>query len=232
MRYIIKARPKGAFMNDLNTINGFLNEMCEFISHQEFDLCTDSDDGRVNSSIDEDIVLDMLVKKYAEYIYKMPPRSWCDFKHIPTGEPINFKSTSMQSSDNSCNYLSILHCFSDLDIPDSRKANKTKDKKEWFQWLRENHQKLSDENFDNYRDYWFLVVNKNDNSKVLYSSIKQLNVLSVNPSNPPFQVNWSQNTNIVVRTFREAFDFVSKTIKETIQKQHENLQYDEAMEIL
>jgi uncharacterized protein YehS (DUF1456 family) len=56
--------------------------------------------------------------------------------------------------------------------------------------------------------------------------------LSVNPSNPPFQVNWSQNTNIVVRTFREAFDFVSKTIKETIQKQHENLQYDEAMEIL
>ena len=89
MRYITKARSKGAFMNDLNTIDGFLNEMCEFISHQEFDLCTDSDDGRVNSSIDEDIVLNMLLKKYAGYIYKMPPRSWCDFKHIPTGEPIN-----------------------------------------------------------------------------------------------------------------------------------------------
>jgi hypothetical protein len=219
-------------MNDLNTIDGFLNEMCEFISSEEFDLCKDNDDGRVNSSIDENIVLDMLVEKYPEYIYKMPPRSWCDFKHIPTGEPINFKSTGMQSSDNSCNYLSILHCFSDLDIPDSRKANKTKDKKEWFQWLKENHQKLNDESFDNHRDYWFLVVNKNDNSNVLYNSIKQLNVLSVNPSNPPFQVNWSQNTNIITRTFREAFLFVSKTIKETIRKQHENLQYDEAMEIL
>ncbi len=218
-------------MNDLNTVEGFLKDVCAFLKKEDFHLNDSNSDGRINSSLDEDTVLDILTEKYSDYIEKMPPRSWCDFKHIPTNEPINFKSTSKLSSDNACNYLSLVHALTDIKFDDSRKPNSTKDKKELLTWLSSYRYWKKDDSYDNGRDYWFLVVNKNNTSDVCYNSVKSLEKITPNPSNPPFQINWGCNNNRKKRTFCESVDFIFETVSLTIQKQYENLCYDLVLEI-
>mgnify|MGYP003120927557 CR=1 FL=1 len=130
---------------DLNNVETFLGEAVLFLQKNNISLCEQSDDGRVNSSIDEDIVLGKLKKKFPKQVTVMPPRSWCDFIHTPTGTPINFKSSSLASSDNSCNFLTILHCFTNVEISSSRKPNKTKDIKDLFDWIEKNKTEIDKE---------------------------------------------------------------------------------------
>lgn len=216
-------------MNNLNTIEGFLTDVCDFLKTKNFCLSSTSDDGRINSSLDEDIVLDLIVAHYGNLVQKMPPRSWCDFKHVPTNEPINFKSTSMKSSDNACNYLALIYALTDLSFEDERKPHSTNDKKQFLTWVRDTD---IDSGYNNNRDYWFLIVNKNDPSTVFYNSIKQLNDITSNPSNPPFQVNWSKNKKRIARSFENSIGFINETVFKTIKKQYDNLGYDLMKEII
>jgi len=219
-------------IKDLNNIETFLDETVVFLKESSINLCEQSEDGRVNSSIDEDIVLAKLKKKFPKHVTIMPPRSWCDFVHTPTGTPINFKSSSFSNADNSCNFLTILHCFTDVSISSSRKPHKTKDLKILFEWIEKNKEKLEKEELTIKRDYYFLVINKNDTKDLFYTSIKQLEEICVNPSNLPFQVNWGKNRKKISRTFTEAFSFCMKAIKSGIKKQYENSGYEKAMELL
>ena len=219
-------------LKDLNKVEQFLEEAISFLKKGSITLSSQSDDGRVNSSIDEDIVLKKLKKKFPKLVKLMPPRSWCDFIHIPTGTPINFKSSSLVSSDNSCNFLTILHCFTDVNILSSRKPNKTKDIKELFEWIEANKTKIEKEKVSVDRDYYFLIINKNDTKDLFYTSIKQLEEVSVNPSNLPFQVNWGKNRNRKKRAFGKAFEFCMKAVKSGIKKQYENSGYKKARELL
>jgi hypothetical protein len=219
---------EGGIMNDLNTIEGFLTDVCDFLKQQKFVLSSSSDDGRVNSSLDEDIILDLMIDRYGDLIEKMPTRSWCDFKHVPSNEPINFKSTAMKGPDNACNYLALLHALTDIKFKDSRKPHSTKDKKEFLTWMRDNSLQTD---YNNGRDYWFLVINKEDPSIVLFNSIKALEEAKSNPSNPPFQINWAKNKNRISRTFAQSMSFIKKTVFETLEKQYKNSSYDLMLEI-
>tara|TARA_R100000805_G_scaffold18853_1_gene25428 strand:- start:3637 stop:4299 length:663 start_codon:yes stop_codon:yes gene_type:complete len=217
---------------DLNNVETFLEEAVLFLKKDNISLCEQSDDGRVNSSIDEDIVLGKLKGKFPKQVTVMPPRSWCDFVHTPTGTPVNFKSSSLAGSDNSCNFLTILHCFTDVKISSSRKPNKTKDIKDLFDWIKTNKAEIEKEKLNIKRDYYFLIINKKDTKDLFYTSIKQLEEISVNPSNLPFQVNWGKNRNKKSRTFKQAFEFCMHAIKSGIKKQYENSGYVRAMELL
>ena len=219
-------------IKDLNNVETFLDEAVLFLKKNNINLCEQSDDGRVNSSIDEDIVLTKLKRKFPDQVTIMPPRSWCDFIHKPTGTPINFKSSSLVSSDNSCNFLTILHCFTDVTILPSRKPNKTKDIKDLFDWIEKNKVEIEKEKLNVKRDYYFLIINKKDTKDLFYTSIKQLQEISVNPSNLPFQVNWGKNRSKKNRTFKQAFEFCMKAIKSGIKKQYKNSGYKKAMELL
>ena len=48
--------------------------------------------------------------------------------------------------------------------------------------------------------------------------LKELQKISVNGNNLPFQINWGKNTNPVKRTYSEAYDLLVGTYKESVRK--------------
>ena len=50
------------------------------------------------------------------------------------------------------------------------------------------------------------------------ASLKTLSVLTPNGNNLLFQINWGRNTNPVLRTHSEAYDFLVGTYKESVEK--------------
>ena len=192
-------------------------------------LCTKHEDGRTNSSIDEDEVVELLVKKYGEKVVFVPKaRKWYDIWHIPSGTPINIKVSSLAAADNACNYLSLLWCFTDIKIKPDRSANKRIDWQELLGFLDKNDITKLKVN----RDYWFFVVDKNDTSNVIINSIKQLPQPTGNPSNPPFQVNWSNNKKPCKRTFSESLCLYMSICINDIKKRQASDKLSTAQKIL
>ena len=48
-------------------------------------------------------------------------------------------------------------------------------------------------NYKHKKDYYFIVLNKNNNSEIIVNSVKGLTVLTPNLNNLPFQVKWNKN---------------------------------------
>lgn len=199
----------------MNDFNKWIKDAQKYISKCKMSLCTEHEDGRTNSSIDEDKVVELLVKKYGKDVVFVPKaRKWYDIWHKPSGTPINIKVSSLAGADNACNFLSLLWCFTDNEIKHDRSANKRKDWAELLKFLTETDVTRLSVN----RDYWFFVVDKNDTSNVIINSIKQLPQPVGNPSNPPFQVNWSNNKKTCKRTLRESLDLYISICISNIKK--------------
>jgi|21_taG_2_1085346.scaffolds.fasta_scaffold02007_4 hypothetical protein len=212
---------------DLTNFKVFRQEVENFLKSQQVVLCKESRDGRVNSQKDEDIIIELLNEHYADYIVIPEARHWFDIMHKQTKTPINIKSTSMAGTDNASNFLSLLYCFTDLKIKPERRANKTKDWKELVTWLKNNTSKVHENN----RDYWFLVVSKNNTKEVFWNSLKKLPSPTLNPSNMPFQVNWEKNKNICQRTHEESLVLYYKLVHNGIKKIINNWEYDNSKEV-
>ena len=50
-------------------------------------------------------------------------------------------------------------------------------------------------NKNNKRDYYFIVINKNNYNDIIVNSLKGLTILSPNINNLPFQICWNKNRN-------------------------------------
>jgi len=215
-------------MVNYNDFKSWAKDAKSFISKARFTLCEDHEDGRLNSSIDEETILDLLMERYGKEILHRPKhRKWFDVWHIPSGTPINIKTTTMTSADNACNFLALLWCFTDLEIDKERSANKSKDWGELLNFLEENSSFESES-----RDYWFFVVDKRDTSNVVVNSLKSLPKPTGNPSNPPFQVNWNDNQKQEKRTFKEALELYIGICISDIEKRHKADKLDKAKSIL
>ena len=70
---------------------------------------------------------------------------------------------------------------------------------------------------ENNRDYYCVVLNKTTN-EVHLTSLKTLYALTPNGNNLLFQINWGRNTNPVLRTHSEAYDFLVGTYKKSVEK--------------
>ena len=60
---------------------------------------------------------------------------------------------------------------------------------------------------ENSRDYYFLVVNKNDSADVFAQGLRTLCTLNPNGNNIPFQCCWRDNREPQERSFGGARDF-------------------------
>jgi phospholipase C len=56
------------------------------------------------------------------------------------------------------------------------------------------------------KDYYFLVLNKTDNTDIIVNSVKGLTILTPNINNLPFQVCWDKN-----RVFK--YENINKKVK-------------------
>ena len=65
-------------------------------------------------------------------------------------------------------------------------------------------------NYNDKKDYYFIVMNKNDSNDVIVNSVKGLTHLTSNLNNLPFQVRWEKN-----KEFK--YDKIEKRVKQFIE---------------
>jgi hypothetical protein len=73
---------------------------------QIFQFSIQNKDGRINSSIDEDGLIEILIEKFGERIKKPKFRMWYDilvFDYLYGWIPVNIKTTTTYTSDNTGN---------------------------------------------------------------------------------------------------------------------------------
>lgn len=161
------------------------------LENQTIKFCNNNEDGRVNSCMDEEEIIKILVKYFTNRIYKPKARMWYDilvYDYYYGWIPVNIKSTTTLTSDNTGNFAMCVQAYTNetLDLykyyqngPMSKILFNKLEKKEYNTKLK--------------KDYYFIVVNKNNNKDVIINSVKGLNNLTPNIHNLPFQVLWNKN---------------------------------------
>ena len=178
----------------------------KYLRLQSFHFSTHNEDGRINSCIDEDEIIKLLIEKFGFKIKKPKIRMWYDilaFDYIYGWIPINIKTTTTITSDNTGNLAMCVHAYTNeiLDIYRDKTYENGKMSDILFDKL-----KNKEYNTNNKKDYYFIVLNKTDASDIIVNSVKGLTTLTPNINNLPFQVCWDKN-----RTFK--YENINKKIK-------------------
>lgn len=167
----------------------------KYLLSQSFKFSNKTEDGRINSSIDEDEIIKLLIEKFNEKIKKPKIRMWYDilvFDSIYNWIPVNIKTTTTLTSDNTGNLTMCVYSYTDefLDIHSDKSYENGKMSNILFNKLKNKKY-----NRNAKKDYYFVVLNKIDSSDIIINSVKGLTFLTPNINNLPFQVNWSKNKN-------------------------------------
>jgi hypothetical protein len=178
----------------------------KYLKLQSFQFSTQNDDGRINSCIDEDKVIKILVEKFGEKIKKPKIRMWYDilaFDYMYGWIPINIKTTTTLTSDNTGNLAMCVYAYTNemLDIHNNATYENGKMSDVLFKNLKNKNY-----NTNNKKDYYFVVLNKANASDIIVNSVKGLKILTPNINNLPFQVCWDKN-----RIFK--YENINKKIK-------------------
>lgn len=174
-----------------------LCEMVVFLQRQNLLLSRSSRDGRTNSAHNEDEIFELLKENFV--IERSKKRDWFDFSFEVDNifYPINIKVSTMQTRDNLNCKLGIYYALTGK-LPNFDNEIKWAD---FFEAIKYN---LA----ENSKDYYFLVVNKNNPSDTFATSLKQLKDIKPEGNNLPFQAKWNDNRELIQRDFNEAKDFI------------------------
>ena len=190
----------------LNQLPLIMYKLQKYLKSQSFKFSSQSEDGRINSCIDEDVVIELLVEKFGDRIKKPKIRMWYDilaFDYTYGWLPINIKTTTTLTSDNTGNLAMCVYAYTDevLDIHRAKSYENGKMSDILFDRL-----KNKKHNTRSKKDYYFLVLNKADSNDIIVNSVKGLSVLTPNINNLPFQVCWDKN-----RSFK--YENINKKVK-------------------
>ena len=212
----------------LNDYDLVLNDLIVELKKQNLCLSNTNDDGRINSIINENEVIEVLLKIYKNIpifkemnliIEKQPkPRYWYDILIKNDNEdfycPINIKISDFSNS-SADNISSKEGLYFSLTGEVNEKCPNTWGK--YFDLLSKNIK-------ENDTDYFFIVVDKNNCHDIIFNSMRRLKTLTPNGNNPPFQCKWSENKEIINRSFEEAKDFLLKNLFLTVKKRAQILE--------
>jgi len=178
----------------------------KYLKLQSFQFSNQNEDGRINSCIDEDKVIKLLIEKFGEKIKKPKIRMWYDilaFDYMYGWLPINIKTTKTVTSDNTGNLAMCVYAYTDelLDIHRNKSYENGK-----MSVILFNKLKNKKYNTNPKKDYYFIVLNKTNANDIIVNSVKGLTILTPNINNLPFQVNWNKN-----RLFK--YENINKKIK-------------------
>jgi hypothetical protein len=167
----------------------------KYLKIQAFIFSKQHEDGRINSCIDEDEIIKLLIEKFGIKIKKPKIRMWYDilaFDYMYGWLPINIKTTTTLTSDNTGNLAMCVYAYTNekLDIHKDKTYENGKMSIILFNLLKNKKY-----NTNNKKDYYFIVLNKTDIGDIIVNSVKGLTILTPNINNLPFQVNWSKNKN-------------------------------------
>ena len=175
-----------------------------YLKLQIFIFSNVNDDGRINSCIDEDNIIIILIEKFGDKIKKPKIRMWYDilvYDYIYGWIPINIKTTTTKTSDNTGNLAMCVYSYTNeiLDL------NKSYENGKMSIMLFD---KLHNKNYNkiNKKDYYFIVLNKIDSKDIIINSVKGLKILTPNINNLPFQICWDKNRDYI-------YENINKKIK-------------------
>ncbi|MBQ9253469.1 MAG: hypothetical protein IJ180_01695 [Bacteroidales bacterium] len=184
-----------------------IENICQYLQEKDFSLSSNFTDGRINSSVNEEMILNLITQKFD--IVKPRAREWFDFAIEDNDKlyPVNIKITDTTHTDNLSCKLGIYYALTGLlpDIPNETSWEK------FFAKLYTNIGKYKD------RNYYFLIVNKSNYKDVFVNSLKDLQEIYPNGNNLPFQCKWNINRNAKNRTFEEAKNFLLTTFGNSIK---------------
>lgn len=167
-------------------------------------------DGRINSSIHEDIIIHHLYSQFPDLIKIPKSRMWYDilaYDYSFGWIPINIKSTSMKTSDNTGNLAMLVYSYTNYNMNMFSSYNNGYMSKILINSI--NNKNL---NFSR-RDYFFLVVNKDEPSDIIINSIRGLSKLTPNINNLPFQVKWNDNKTFIYKPLIDNINMFIQCIK-------------------
>lgn len=180
------------YLTRIKRLPMILYKMQFYLKVENIKFSTQTSDGRINSYLDENKVIDSLINKFGnDKIKRSKDRMWYDIlihdKHHGW-LPVNIKSTTTKTSDNSCNFSMCVYAYTDEKLDFNQNYQNGKMSELFIK-------KVIDKKFNtNYKkDYYFLVLNKNDPTDIIINSVKGLKKITLNVNNLPFQIKWADN---------------------------------------
>ncbi|MGN8424279.1 restriction endonuclease [Helicobacter pylori] len=182
-----------------------LNEIAEFLKTNPYHLSQPLHDGRLNSSVNEEEILNA-IKHFPIQLPKA--REWWDFSFEENDifYPVNIKTTTTKTADNLNGKLGIYYALCGL-VPEFNNEIA------WEKYFQKLHKDLG-KNTD--RDYYFLIINKNDPKDIFINSLKGIQTLQPNGNNLPFQCKWDNNREIIQRDFDGSKNFILSALAKSV----------------
>ncbi|WP_187917388.1 restriction endonuclease [Helicobacter pylori] len=182
-----------------------LNEIAEFLRTNPYHLSQPLQDGRLNSSVNEEEILNTIKGNFPIQLPRA--REWWDFSFEENKifYPVNLKTTTTKTADNLNGKLGIYYALCGL-LPEFNNEIA------WEKYFQKLHKDLGT---NTNRDYYFLIINKNDPKDIFINSLKGIQTLQ--PNNLPFQCKWDNNREIVQRNFIESKNFILSALAESVK---------------
>ncbi len=182
-----------------------LNKIAEFLKTNPYHLSQPLQDGRLNSSINEEEILNTIKDYFPIQLPKA--REWWDFSFEENDifYPVNIKTTTTKTADNLNCKLGIYYALCGL-LPTFNNEIA------WEKYFQKLHKDLGK---NTNRDYYFLIINKNNPKDIFINSLKGIQTLQ--PNNLPFQCKWDNNREIIQRDFDESKNFILSALAKSVE---------------
>lgn len=183
----------------------------KYLEYSCISRSTLSKDGRSNSIIDEATIIDCLRDEplIARHLRIMRPRHWFDIMLFDSKIgwfPVNIKSTTTRHADNAGGMAMCM--WSLTDEPMDLEVNYSgKDV-----YRRVLHHFQMPTKHCHHRDYYFLVLNKDD-KRIIVNSLRGLTRFTPNNNNLPFQIKWSDNSEYNPKNIQSVRNILIETWK-------------------
>ncbi len=189
-----------------------LSEINEYLNQVEYTISDEFSDGRINSAINEKNILSVIKSKYSNSIKISKMREWFDFaiEYDDYFYPVNVKITDTTHADNLNCKLGIYYVLCGKMPPFDNEVS-------WITYF----ERLNSDIRENDKDYYFLVINKNQPKDIFVNGLKTLATLQPNGNNLPFQCKWNINREPIERNFEEAKEFLLSNFGNSIKQRSE-----------
>ncbi|GAA6988739.1 hypothetical protein ID0090_11450 [Helicobacter pylori] len=184
-----------------------LNKIAEFLKTNPYNLSQPLQDGCLNSSVNEEEILNTIKHSFLIQLPKV--REWWDFSSEENDifYPVNIKITTTKTADNLNCKLGIYYALCGL-LPTFNNEIA------WEKYFQKLHKDL-DKNTN--RDYYFLIINKNNPKDIFINSLKGIQTLQPNGNNLPFQCKWDNNREIIQRDFDGSKNFILSALAKSVE---------------
>jgi hypothetical protein len=175
----------------------------KYLQTNEIHFSDITGDGRVNSCIDEEVVIHLLEDEYLKRVRKPKIRMWYDvllLDYMCGWIPVNIKTTTMKTNDNTGNLAMCVFAYTNerLELNCNKSYENGKMSEMLFQKLRDKQYNKTSK-----KDYYFIVLNKTGSKEIIVNSVLGLSKITPNSNNLPFQVNWLKNRDFQYAPIRE-----------------------------